>query len=49
MTRKQAKKQLYLMWENGELPNNFTEDHSEYSRAIECLMNNGYLIIEDFF
>jgi hypothetical protein len=49
MTKKQAQDELYRMWENGEVPSNFTEDHSEYSRAIEQLMKLGYLVWEDFF
>jgi hypothetical protein len=40
---------LYNMWENGEVPSNFTEDHSEYERAIECIIKHGFLIMEDFF
>jgi hypothetical protein len=49
MTKKQAQEKLYSMWENGEVPNNFTEDHSEYSRCIEQLMRLGYFVWEDFF
>lgn len=49
MTKKQAQDKLYIMWENGEVPSNFTEDHSEYSEAVEQLMKLGYLVWEDFF
>jgi hypothetical protein len=49
MNRKQAENKLYLMWEDGSIPSNFTQEHSEYSRAVDCLMEFGYLIIEDFF
>jgi hypothetical protein len=49
MTKKQAKDFLYNMWENNEVPSNFTEDHSEYNRAVEQLMDLGYLIKSDFF
>lgn len=49
MTKKQAEDKLYSMWENGEVPSNFTKDHSEYSRAVEQLIKLGYLIWEDFF
>jgi hypothetical protein len=49
MTKKQAQDKLYSMWENGEVPSNFTEDHSEHSRAVEQLMKLGYLVWEDFF
>jgi hypothetical protein len=49
MTKKQAHNYLYLLWETGEVPSNFTEDHTEYHRAIEQVMNLGYLLWEDFF
>lgn len=49
MTRVQAKIKLYSLWENGEIPSNFTEDHSEYERAIEQLMKYGELEYSDFF
>jgi hypothetical protein len=49
MSREEAQNVLYAMWENGEAPPNFTEDHSEYNRAVECIMKFGYLITEDFF
>ena len=38
MTRKKANEFLYSMWENGEIPSDFTEDHSEYDTAVELLM-----------
>lgn len=49
MSRKQAKEELYSMWENGEVPNNFTEDHSEYERAVEQMMKHGEIDFSDFF
>jgi hypothetical protein len=49
MTKKQAEDFLYNMWENNEVPSNFTEDHSDYSCAVKQLMNLGYLIKSDFF
>ena len=49
MTRKKAIEYLYSLWENGEVPSNFTEDHSEHERAVESVMEHGYLIWEDFF
>jgi len=49
MTKKQAQRKLYNMWETGKVPSNFTEDHSEYSRCIEQLMRLGYFVWEDFF
>ena len=41
MTEQEAHEILYSMWENGEVPNNFTEDHSEYATAIHHLMKYG--------
>jgi hypothetical protein len=49
MTKRQAHKTLHAMWENGEIPSNFTEDYSEYDRAIEQIMEFGCLTWEDFF
>jgi hypothetical protein len=49
MTEKQAKAKLLLMWENGEVPPNFTEEHSEYERAVEHMMLNGQLYYDEFF
>ncbi len=49
MTKQQAHEKLYNMWENGEVPSNFTEDHSEYEKAIYQIMKFGHIIYEDFF
>ena len=49
MTEQEAKDELYSMWKNGELPSNFTEDHSEYERALEQMMEFGCITLEDFF
>jgi hypothetical protein len=49
MTKQQAENELYDMWECGEVPSNFTEDHSEYDRAVEQMMEYGQLVWEDFF
>ena len=49
MTYEEAVQKLREMWENGEVPSNFTEDHSEYSRAVQNLMDNGIIYWEDFF
>lgn len=49
MTEKKAHEYLYSLWENGEVPSNFTEDHSEYYRAVEQVMELGYIVWEDFF
>ena len=49
LTEQEAKSVLYNMWENMEVPSNFTEDHSDYSEAIEQIMKLGYLIPNYFF
>lgn len=49
MTEKEAHNYLYGLWENGEVPSNFTEDHSEYHRAVEQVMKLGYIVWVDFF
>ena len=43
MTKKQATDKLYVMWESGELPANFTEDHSMYGNMVNYLMKYGKL------
>ena len=48
MKRKQAEQELYDMWYNGEIPSNFTQEHSDYEYAVKCLMKYGYLIDELF-
>ena len=47
MTKEKAHAILYGMWEDGEVPSNFTEDHSEYSTAISHLMKYGYVIWDE--
>jgi hypothetical protein len=47
MNRQEAENELYSMWENGEIPSNFTEDHSEYEDAVIYLMKYGYLDLSD--
>jgi hypothetical protein len=49
LTEKQAKEILYALWENHEVPRNFTEDHSEYNRAIKDLIKHGCLVWEEYF
>jgi hypothetical protein len=48
-TRQQAEHYLFSLWENGTVPPNFTESHSEYERAVIQVMQLGYLILSDFF
>ena len=43
MTEQEAKNHLYDLWQNGEIPNNFTEDHSDFYKAVN-LQLNGYLV-----
>ena len=49
LTQQEAEDVLYNMWENMEVPSNFTEDHSDYSEAVEQVMKLGYLIPNYFF
>ena len=47
MTRQEAEDLLYYMWECGEVPSNFTEDHSEYDVAVSHLMKYGEVIWDE--
>ena len=47
ITVKEAMEILYVMWEDGLLPSNFTEDHSEYGRAIHILIKTVAFSISD--
>lgn len=49
MTKEEAHNYLYSLWESGEIPSNFTEDHSEYSTALLDVMKNGPDIIWEYF
>ena len=49
MTEQEAKSRLYSMWENGEIPANFTEDHSNYWKAVKQLMEYGYIERETLY
>ena len=49
LTEQEAIDLLYNMWENMEVPTNFTEDHSYYSEAVKQIMELGYLIPNYFF
>jgi len=49
MTRPQAREKLFNMWENGEIPNNFIESHSNFTDGVRHLMEFGYLIKEELF
>jgi len=48
-SREEAQDILYLAWENGILPSNFTEGNSDYEQAIIYVMENGYFDFTDFY
>ena len=48
MTEQEAKNHLYDLWQNGEIPNNFTEDHSDYEEAVKYTVKKGTFDYEDF-
>jgi hypothetical protein len=48
MTEQDAINHLYDLWQNGEIPNNFDENHSEYYKAIEYTKKNGEFDYENF-
>jgi hypothetical protein len=49
ISKQDAKNLLYEMWENGEVPSNFTEDHSEYDEAVRYTMKYGDFDYDDCF
>ena len=46
MNKKEAENYLYELWQNGELPSNFTEDHSSYNDALKYVMCYDYFCVE---
>jgi hypothetical protein len=48
MTEQDARNLMYDLWENGEIPNNFDENHSDYEKAVRYTMKNGIFDIERF-
>lgn len=48
MTQQEAKNHLYDLWQNGEIPNNFDENHSDYEKAIIYTKKNGRFDYEQF-
>jgi len=42
MKKAEAELYLYNEWECGNLPSNFTTDHSEYQEALKFTIKNGY-------
>ncbi|GGZ67203.1 hypothetical protein [Algibacter mikhailovii] len=49
MTEQEAKNLLYDLWQNGEIPNNFDEDHSDYDKAVKYTKENGQFDYEEFY
>ena len=47
MNKKEAENYLYELWQNGELPSNFTEYHSDYDYALKFVMHHGYFYLEN--
>ena len=41
MTEKEANNYLYGLWEDGQVPSNFDENHSDYEKAVMFLMKKG--------
>ena len=48
MTEQEAKNHLYDLWQNGEIPNDFDEDHSDYDKAVSYTKKNGQFDYEDY-
>jgi|SRR5665811_611046 len=48
MTKQEAKNHLYDLWQNGVIPNNFDEDHSEYDKAVKFTVKNGEFDYEKY-
>lgn len=49
MTEQDAKNHLYDLWQNGEIPNNFTEDHSDFYKAVNYTIKNNQFDYEEFY
>ena len=47
-SKEESHKLLSSLWENGEIPSNFTEDHSNYSTVMANLMFSGEIDEADF-
>ena len=48
MTKIQAERYLYELWEQGEVPANFTVEHTEYNVILKQVMVNGYFNHEEY-
>tara|TARA_B100001059_G_C17703301_1_gene511307 strand:- start:590 stop:757 length:168 start_codon:yes stop_codon:yes gene_type:complete len=49
ISKKKAEEILLIMWENFEIPSNFTEDHSEHDQAVIYTRVHGYFDYDDFW
>lgn len=48
MTEQDARNHLYDLWQNGIVPNNFDENHSDYEKAVQYTIKNDQFDYEDF-
>ncbi len=48
MTTIEAKAHLLELWQNGEIPNNFDENHSDFDKAIKYTIKNGEFNYDNF-
>ena len=48
LTKTEAEIYLHELWEQGELPTNFTEDHTDYEDVVVNVMINGFFNYEDY-
>lgn len=49
MTEQEAHNTLYDLWESGELPSNFDENHSDYDKAVKYTMKHGRFDIDNLY
>mgnify|MGYP003118316081 CR=1 FL=1 len=49
ISKKKAEEVLLIMWEDGQIPSNFTEDHSEYDAAVIYTRSYSYFDYDDFW
>jgi hypothetical protein len=49
MTELEARNYLNDLWQNGEIPDNFTDGHSDYDKAVNHTMKNDQFDYERFY
>ena len=49
MTKKEAQDYLYELWQKGEIPQDFNENHSDYDSAIEYTIEHNLFIYGKFY